>query len=124
VPAVSARERALRLRLELIVELLHHALLQLRGGRLLRREELRVDERGELADLHRRALHPAKRLDHLLRGVHVPLLERLRRLVPVPRQVAGTRARVAGALRADDGAHLRRPADAAPGDVRVVGHSS
>ena len=32
--AVAAREGALVLRLELVVELLHHALLQLRGGRL------------------------------------------------------------------------------------------
>ena len=31
VAPVAARERALRLRLELVVELLHHALLQLRG---------------------------------------------------------------------------------------------
>ena len=34
VAAVAARERALVLRLELVVELLHHALLELGGGRL------------------------------------------------------------------------------------------
>ena len=42
---------------------------------VLGRQELGVDERGELADLHRCALHAPERLDHPLGGLEVAPLQ-------------------------------------------------
>ncbi len=55
---------------------------------VLGRQELGVDERGELADLHRRALHAPERLDHALGGLEVAALERVGGLLGRARQVA------------------------------------
>ena len=82
-------------------------------ARVLGRQELGVDEGGELADLHRRALHAAERGDHPLGGLEMPALERIGGLLGRAGQVGGARAGVAGALRAYHRADLRGPADSA-----------
>ena len=87
-------------------------------------DELGVDEGGELAELHRRALHLAERADHLHRRFQVALLELLFAALLGAADVGRFGARVAGALDADDRAQLGRAADPALGDLGVVSHAA
>ena len=59
-------------------------------------DELGVDEGGELAELHRRALHLAERADHFHRRLQVALLERLFALLLAAADVGGFGARRIG----------------------------
>jgi hypothetical protein len=61
-------------------------------------DELRVDERRELADLHRRALHRAEHVDHPLGGLEVARVHGLVRLLLRAGEIGGARACVARAL--------------------------
>ncbi len=92
---------------------------------VLRGKELGVDEGGELADLHRRALHPAQRLHHPLRGLEMAALQRLGTRVRGAGQVGRAGAGVAGALGAENRSHLRRAAHPAGRNrsVVVLGHA-
>ena len=81
---------------------------------VLRRQELGVDERGELADLHRRALHLAERPRHLQRRLEVARLELLLGALLRAGDAGRLGARVAGRLAAQRRAQLRRAADACP----------
>ena len=85
-------------------------------------DEFRVDEGGELADLHRRAFHLPERADHLHRRFHVALLELLLARFLGARHVGRLGARVACALGADDRSELRRTAQPTLGNLRFVGH--
>ena len=85
-------------------------------------DELGVDEGGELAELHRRALHLAQRADHLQRGLQVALLEPLFAALLGAADVGRLGARVAGALHADDRAQLGRAPQAPLGDLGVFAH--
>src|ERR671914_1316069 len=105
----------------------HRGCLGAQGGELLLielavlgRQELRVDERRELPDLHGGALHAAERLDHALRGLEMAPFERARRLLLRAGEVGGAGPRVARPLSADHRAHLGGPPDAAGGDRAVV----
>ena len=68
---------------------------------VLRRQEVDVDEGGHLADLHRGALHLAEDGGHLERGLEVPGLEALLRLLLGANDVRRSGPGVAGGLAAD-----------------------
>ncbi len=89
--------------------------------RVLRRQELGVDERGELPHLHRRALHLAEDRGHLHGRLQVSRLQPGVGHLLRAGHVGGLGARVAGRLGADHRSQLRRAADPALGDL-VLGH--
>ncbi len=84
------------------------------------RQKLRVDERRELADLHRCALHAPERLDHAFGGLEVAALQGVGGPAAGAGQVARTRAGVARALATDHRAHLGGALDPPRRDGAVV----
>src|SRR5919202_2713810 len=123
--------------LELLLEHALHPLPRHRWGRCPKRrelllvelsvvlgEELGVDERGELPDLHRRPLHLAEHVDHLLCGLEVPAVERLRPAFPRAGDVGGPGAGIARALASDHRPHLGGPAEPSLWDGAVFSHAA
>ena len=89
---------------------------------VLGRQELGVDERGELADLHRRPLHLAERSHHLQRGLEMARFQLLLGLCFRAGDARGLGARVFGGLASESRAELCRAAQAALRDLHLVGH--
>src|SRR5215211_937304 len=87
---------------------------------VLGRKELGVDEGGELADLQRRPLHAPQGVNHLLRGLEVTPLDRLRGLLGRSGDVGRARAGVAGSLSPDHRPDLSRAPEPSRRDRAVA----
>src|SRR5215211_6031781 len=87
---------------------------------VLGRKELGVDEGGELADLQRRPLHAPQGVNHLLRGLEVTPLDRLRGLLGGSGYIGRARAGVAGSLSPDHRPDLSRTPEPSRRDRAVA----
>ncbi len=83
--------------------------------------EPEVDEGEDLADLHRRALHPAEDLDDPLCGLQLAALERRLRALVGADHVRGPRSRLAHGGARGGAADPRQPLDP-PGGQVALGH--
>jgi hypothetical protein len=84
-------------------------------------EEVAVDERGQLAHLHRHALHRPERVDQPLRRVLGQVLHPLLPAVPGAQDAAGLGAGEARALESRTGAEAHRAQQAVARDVVLAG---
>jgi hypothetical protein len=131
---VELGERPLERLAEIVLYHLPHPLEGHARGRLSQLRELRldavpelgreragVDERGHLADFHRRTLHLSEHVEDLLGGLKLAPLGRRTAPLRGARQVGRLGGVAAGGLAACQPSDLRRPADASGGEL--LGHT-